>query len=105
MLITLGVPPTDVTMIQLPTSPESEIGTIEILIRETQFLIMSKQSFPCKQYVADEVDFATCSQRFYASFLKDKVNCTIAGKRLFRGFYFSLNIYRFNFFVSYSNLH
>ena len=87
MLITLGVPPTDVTMIQLPTSPESEIASIEILVRETQFLIMNKKSFPCKQYGSDEVDFTNCSQHFYASFLKDKVNCTIAGKIKFRGFY------------------
>ena len=81
MLISLGVPPKEVTMLQLPTSPQSQIIGIEAIITERSVSVMNKKSFPCKEYSIEELDFTTCSQNFYASFLKDKINCTIAGER------------------------
>jgi hypothetical protein len=83
ILITLGVPPKDVTTIQLPTSSESEIYHIEILLFEKQISIMNKNTFPCKKYEVDELDFTRCSQKLFDSNLKDKINCTLAGNEKF----------------------
>ena len=83
MLISLGNTVKEITQLQLPISPESEIINFEVLIREKHINFMNKKSRSCKTYQSGKSDFYACTQQIFAAYFKEKVNCTLAGINIF----------------------
>jgi hypothetical protein len=78
-----SAPPMPMLVYQLEIFNQTEVISIEATIAEKHTTMIDKPTRHCKVYEKNEEGFNICSKNFFATFLKDKINCTVPGKKRF----------------------
>ena len=79
MWTSTGTPPMPMPILQLGIHNQTDVITIEAKIAEKHTTLMDKPSSHCKAYKVEKDGFNICSQTFFSTFFKEKIECTLPG--------------------------
>jgi len=79
MWISTGSPPMSMPTFTLGIDNQSDVISIEAKIAEKHITLLDKPSGHCKVYNDDKEGFNICSQSFFTTFLKERINCILPG--------------------------
>jgi hypothetical protein len=77
ILISMGLPPKEITQFEIEAKSESEIMEVEVKLSEKLKISLDKPSRPCQSYDNTGSSFNQCMQNFFKEYFKKNVECLL----------------------------
>jgi hypothetical protein len=81
MFLAMGLPPIEITTIQLEANNQSQIADVEVRLTEKVKISLDKPYSRCKNYEPDESSFNQCNQDYFKDLYKMNMTCLIPGDK------------------------
>ena len=78
VLMAIGDTSREISSIQLNIATQLNDFIFEVKLTEKRLTTLDKDGGRCRDY--GDFNFNSCTKMFFYEFLKDKINCSIAGK-------------------------
>jgi hypothetical protein len=77
ILISMGLPPKEITQFEIEAKSEPEIMEVEVKLSEKLKISLDKPSRPCQSYDNAGSSFNQCMRNFFKEYFKKNAKCLL----------------------------